>query len=168
MFSPFWPGHVIWLAELYRVEGRLDEAEAEALKAIEMHPRAAAAAFWVLGLVYQDQGRHEKAIEVIHKAADFNPGLKWALGLAYAKAGRLDEARNLLNELNSMETNPWTAVWRVLLNGALGNIDEAFHWAAYEPHHHWIAWSRVWDPFEPLWDDPRFPDLIRRMNLPPR
>lgn len=165
--DPFNPLHVAWLGELYRYEGRLDEAEAEALKSIEMNPRFTPGHF-VLGLVYQDRGLYDEAIEAIQKAVDVSPAWKWALGSAYVKAGRLDEARDLLNELNSMKTDPWTAFWRVQLNAAMGNNDEAFRWTTYEPHHHWLAWARVLDWFEPLWEDPRLPDLIRRMNLPPR
>ena len=164
--DPFNPMHVIWLAELYRMDGQLDEAEAEALKGIEMLPGVATGRF-ILGRIYQDRGLHEKSIEVIQKAADLNPSFKWTLGSAYVKAGRLDEARDLLNELNSLEANPWTAFWRVLLNATLGENDEAFRWTAYEPHHHWLASIRVLDWFDPAFrEDPRFPDLLRRMNLP--
>jgi tetratricopeptide (TPR) repeat protein len=164
--DPFNPLHVGWLAELYRMDGRLDEAEAEAMKSIEMNPRFTTGHF-VLGLVYKDRGLLDEAIEAIQKAVDVSPAWRWALGSVFVKAGRVDEARDLLNELNSMKTGPWTAFWKVQLNAALGNNDEALRWTTYEPHHHWLAWARVLDWFEPLREDPRFPDLLRRMNLPP-
>lgn len=165
--DPFNPLHVAWLGELYRFEGRLDEAEAEALQSIEMNPRFVVGHF-VLGLVYKDRGLYDQAIEAIQRAVDVSPHWKWALGSIFVKAGRVDEALGLLSELNSMTTSPWTAFWRVQLNAALGNHDEALRWTEYEPHHHWLAWSRILDWFEPLWEDPRFPDLLRRMNLPQR
>lgn len=165
--DPFNPLHVGWLAELYRMDGRLDEAEEEARKSIEMDPRFTPGHF-VLGLVYQDRGMYEEAIATLQKAAEISAAWRWALAPVYLQAGRIEEARDLLNELNSLKTGPWTAFWRVQLNTALGNHDEALRWTEYEPHHHWLAWARVLDWFEPLWADPRFPELLRRMNLPPR
>jgi len=51
---------------------------------------------------------------------------------------------------------------------ALGEKDEAFRWLekGYEYRHNWIPWIG-WNPnYEPLRDDPRFGDLLRRMNFP--
>ena len=54
-----------------------------------------------------------------------------------------------------------------MIYSALGDNDEAFRWLNYEPHHAWVAWVRVLDWCAPLRNDPRFPALLRRMNLPP-
>jgi serine/threonine protein kinase/tetratricopeptide (TPR) repeat protein len=164
--DPFNPLHTAWLGELYRVEGRFDEAIAEAAKSIEMAPQFPVGHF-VLGLAYQDQGLHEKAIEAMKKATEVSPAWSWALGMAYARAGRTNEAQKVLDELNKLKTGPFRAFSKVVLNTALGKFDEAFRWIHFEPHHVWIGGIRCLDWLAPLREDPRFPGELRRMNLPP-
>lgn len=164
--DPFNPLHAAWLGELYRSEGRFDEATAEALKSIDMDPKFPIG-HYVLGLVYQDQGMHDKAIEAMQKAMEASPHWKWALGSVYVKAGRIEEARKILDELNQLKTGPFRAFWKAQIYAALGENDEAFRWLNFEPHHVWVAGLRSLDWFAPLRKDPRFPDELRRMNLPP-
>lgn len=50
----------------------------------------------------------------------------------------------------------------------LGDKDKAFEWleTAYRTRNYWLTGLGV-DPFyDPLADDPRYHDLLRRMNLP--
>jgi serine/threonine-protein kinase len=164
--DPFNPLHVAWLGEIYRMERRYEEATAEALKSIEMAPKFPPGHF-VLGLVYQDKGRYDQAIAAIQKAAEASPGYRWALGPTYVAAGRRDEARKVLAELNQQKVTPWTAFWRVMIYSNLGENDEAFRWLNYERPHAWIPWVRVLTWCAPLRNDPRFPDQLRRTNLPP-
>jgi len=164
--DPFNPLHVAWLGEIYRMERRYEEATAEALKSIEMAPKFPPGHF-VLGLVYQDKGRYDQAIAAIQKAAEASPGYRWALGPTYVAAGRRDEARKVLAELNQQKVTPWTAFWRVMIYSNLGENDEALRWLNYERPHAWIPWVRVLTWCAPLRKDPRFPDQLRRMNLPP-
>ena len=74
----------------------------------------------------------------------------------------------MLSELQQQPVTPWNAVWLALLHGELGELDDAFRWLNYERPHAFVPWIRVLTWFEPLRDDPRFGDLLRRMNLPPR
>jgi TolB-like protein/tRNA A-37 threonylcarbamoyl transferase component Bud32/Flp pilus assembly protein TadD len=166
--DPFNPYMTAWLGELYRWERRYDEAAAEALKSIKMDPKFPVG-HYVLGVVYQDQGKYDQAIAAIQKAAEADPDWRWALGPTYVAAGRSDEARKLLAELNRQKVIPWTAFWRVPIYAALGENDEAFRWLNYRHPHTWIPWVRVWHGpgFERLRNDPRFPDQLRRTNLPP-
>jgi len=166
--DPFNPLHTAWLGELYRHDKRYEEAAAEALKSIDMAPKFAPG-HYVLGLVYQDQGLYDKALAAMQKAAEVAPNWRWVIGPTYVAAGRREEARNLLAELNKLKPGPWGAFWRTHIYAALGENDEAFRWINYEPHHAWAAWVRVltWYGLETLRKDPRFPDQLRRMNLPP-
>ncbi len=165
--DPLMPLHTAWLGGLYQMEGRYEEAIAEAERSIEIAP-GFPIGHYVLATVYEDQGRYEAAFEAFERAAALAPPWKWALGPAYARAGRTDEARGLLAELEAQLLTPWNAMWLAQIHTALGNKDEAFRWLNYERPHAWIPWVRMLPWFEPLRDDPRFDDLLRRMNLPPR
>jgi TolB-like protein len=163
--DPFNPLHVAWLGELYRMNGQPREAEAECLKSIEMAP-AFPPGHFVLGLVYTAQGRHQEAIAAIEKASEGSQ-YRWALGPAYAAAGRREEAVRLLDELTREKVTPWRAFWRAINHAQVGDLDEAFKWLEYEPHHIFVPWVRVLDWAAPLHRDPRFPAQLERMHLPP-
>jgi hypothetical protein len=93
--------------------------------------------------------------------------LRHLLGQAYARAGQREEALEILAELEKEEPDPYGAFGLVELNVALGNKDEAFRWLNYEHPHAWVPWVRVFPQSKPLRDDPRFDELLRKMNLPP-
>ena len=166
--DPFNPMHTGWLGELYRWERRYDEAAAEARKAIQIDPTFPEGHF-VLSRVYLDQKKYDQAIAETRSAASADPGWRWALGPAYVAAGRPEEARKVLAELNQQKVIPWTVYWRIMNYAALGENDDAFRWLNDVRQHCWIPWIRVNQdlPCGNLRKDPRFPDQMRRMNLPP-
>jgi hypothetical protein len=57
--------------------------------------------------------------------------------------------------------------WRAFINIFLGDMDEAFRWLDHPQHHAWHPWVRAWPECSALWKDPRFPALMKKMNLPP-
>ncbi|MBW7996240.1 MAG: tetratricopeptide repeat protein [Candidatus Glassbacteria bacterium] len=160
--DPLTPHHTIWLGGLYRIGGDYEKAIAEIQKVLELNPDHRTA-LRVLGDVLADAGMYEEAIAAYQKV-----GISGDLGRTYALAGRQDEARKILAELEEKEATPGRAWGLAILYTALGEKDEAFRWLAYEPPYFAIPWVRVLPQFEPLWDDPRFKDLLQRMNLPER
>jgi eukaryotic-like serine/threonine-protein kinase len=161
--DPFNPKHTAWLAELYRMEGRYEEAIAEAQKSIEIDP-GFPIGYFVLGLVAEDLEKFDEAIAWMRKAAERNPSFEWAVAHAYIRAGRTAEARAKMAELEKLPIGPMRAWWRAVLYGMLRDYDEAFRWIAFEPHHPWLAWIHQWCPS--LMNDPRWPGVARRFNLP--
>jgi TolB-like protein/Tfp pilus assembly protein PilF len=164
--DPLTPLHTAWLGGLYWYWERYEEALEEVNKALELSPYAWHGLF-VLGHIYADIGRHEEAIAVSQKAAERYPNLKYFLGCAYAVAGRTEEALQILAELEKEKPSPFEAYGLAELYTCLGNKDEAFRWLNFEHAHCWVPWVRVHPTFKSLRDDPRFDELLRKMNLPP-
>ncbi len=164
--DPLTPLHTAWLGGLYWVWGRYEEALEEVNKALALSPNS-----WhgllVKTYIYMDTGKYEEAIAVSQKAAARHPKLRHLLGQAYARAGQREEALEILAELEKEEPDPYGAFGLVELNIALGNKDEAFRWLNYDNPHAWVPWIRVFPQSKPLRDDPRFDELLRKMNLPP-
>ena len=78
-----------------------------------------------------------------------------------------EEALELLEELEDSSARPSeiAAVYT-----GLGEMDQALEWLdrTLDPDElddFWLRWSDF--EFDPLRDDPRFQDLLRRMNLAP-
>ncbi len=163
--DPFRPLHSVWLGHLYNFIGQYDEAASEALAALEHFPDHAVGLL-VLGIAYANKGMYEDAIALHEKVVTINSSWKWALGRTYADAGREEDAQRILAELEEEEVTPWNALGLAIVNSALGEYDEAYRWLAYEPPHAWLPWTTI-DPLLTVpRDDPRFSDLLRRLNLP--
>lgn len=161
---PLWPA---WQGWQYWWTGQYDEAIHEARKSLELDSDFAVG-LYVLGSAYAEKGMYEEAIKAHQRAGVVSREWKSALGRTYALAGRLDEARLVLAELEADQT-PWDTWFIAQIYAVLGQKDEAFRWleAAFEPPNHpYVPWIRHSPAFKPLHDDPRFGDLLRRMNLP--
>jgi serine/threonine protein kinase/Tfp pilus assembly protein PilF len=83
---------------------------------------------------------------------------------------------------NAFQTSGWRGIWRewirrfdtiggitfdgALYNAQLGNTDEAFKYLekVYEQRGIWMAYLRVEPRLDPLRDDPRFQDLLKRVE----
>jgi hypothetical protein len=93
-----------------------------------------------------------------------------ALAHSYARAGRREEALTLTRDLVRREASgevqaPLPTIWAYV---GLQECDEAFARLekAAAARRGRMIWLRA-DPWlEPLYDDPRFQEIIRRMNLP--
>jgi hypothetical protein len=73
----------------------------------------------------------------------------------------------MLADFEAQPPTPWGAFGLALLYTALGDNDAAFRWLAFQPPHAWLPWVRVEAEFEGLRTDPRFPEFLRRLKLPP-
>jgi hypothetical protein len=84
-------------------------------------------------------------------------------------AGRRAEAQKVLDQLTEFSKEKYVPAFRrAEIYAALGENDKAFEWLqkAYEEEHCIIA-IKVDPVYDPLRSDPRFADLLRRMNLQP-
>jgi len=163
-WSPLWPA---WLGWQYFLAGQYDEAIEEAQKSLALAPDFPIA-LNVLGSVYAKKGMYDEAIAAYQKAAALSPTWRPRLARTCAMAGRRSEAKSLLAEIEAAPT-PWDILFIAEVYAVLGEKDQAFRWldrAFGPPHHSYVPWIKRFPGFEPLRDDPRYADLLRRMNLP--
>jgi tetratricopeptide (TPR) repeat protein len=88
----------------------------------------------------------------------------------YALAGRRPEALEILKQLNERSKHrPVSALDRAVVYVALGNKEQALALLdeAYEQHEWRMLLLKAEPLYDPLRSDPRFQDLLRRMNFPP-
>ncbi|MEN8156776.1 MAG: helix-turn-helix domain-containing protein [Bacteroidota bacterium] len=163
--DPLNPLHTSMLGALYCYAGRHEDAIREARKSLEIQ-KDYPFGYWTIGEAYLAMGREDEAIEAHLKLAEVAPWFGWALGHTYAVTNRRSEAEKILVELEKTEVTNWTALARAVLYGALGRMDEAFHWLGYEPHHLWIPWVAVMPMWKPLRADARYDDFVKALNIP--
>jgi tetratricopeptide (TPR) repeat protein len=154
------------LGLLYSQVGRYEDALREALKSLEI-AKDYQRGYLHLGRIYLAMGRTEDAIEAHKKLVELNPQRNLELAITYARSGHRDEAEKIIHELENSEVSQSVARNLVKLNDALGNIDEAFKWLDYKPHHLLLPWIAVNPTLSKSFrDDPRFEEFLKRLNLP--
>jgi tetratricopeptide (TPR) repeat protein len=131
-------------------------------------------ALWQKGSIYLQKSRYKEAIVVLEKAVGAsgrNPAMLGRLGEALAMAGRTADAEQLLAELEALSRERYVSplAFMALYQG-LRRRDEFFHWAekAFEERANGVLWLRLWPLHRSIQDDPRYHDLLRRMNYPTR
>ena len=161
--TPLWPAYQGWL---YLYADKYDEAIKQTNKSLELYSDFPVA-LYIQGCAYARKEMYEQAIELHQKAGKLSREWKCGLACTYAMAGRLNEARQALTELE-VDHTPWDTWFIALIYVALGEKDQAFRWleVAYgPPNHPYLPWIRCYPEFKPLCNDPRFQDLLCRMNL---
>lgn len=125
-----------------------------------------------LGMAYVQKGEFLKAIAEFEKASQMEKTslLLAFLGHAYAMAGRREEATRLLEQLKELSKRTYVPPYSIaLIHTALSEKQEAFGWfdMAYAAQNEWLNWLKVAPEVDTLRADPRFTDLLRRLNLTP-
>jgi TolB-like protein/Tfp pilus assembly protein PilF len=149
---------------------RYDESMRELRSVLAVHPDEAGAQ-WFLGFALIGNGQSEEAIAVLEKTVsimDRSPGSIELLATAYAHAGRRTEALRLINELKRRQQTGYVPAG-AFINPYLGlrDYDEAFAWfeRAYQEKSNILQFLKVHPFFDPVREDPRFKDLVRRVGL---
>jgi tetratricopeptide (TPR) repeat protein len=115
---------------------------------------------------------YAEAIALCEKSLQRDPNrqsLLRALGVAYAKTDRRSEAEGVIKQLKDIARTQYVLpYYMATIYAALGERDNAFVELekAYTERDWFISRVKV-DPFlDPLRDDPRFQDLVKRVGLP--
>jgi tetratricopeptide (TPR) repeat protein len=146
---------------LYRA-GRFDEAIQRLNRAIDLEPRNAVA-YDRLGDVYEQMGKYVEALALYEKrrASLVNPSRSDSGDIArvYARMGRVNESRQMLKRLGDESADVYAA---------LGDKDAAFRllFKSVDERIDWPMFIKADPRFDNLHADPRWKELLGRMNLP--
>ncbi len=147
------------------------ESIENAKRLIELDPNFGIA-YDNLGLAYLKTGRHAEALAAFEKAAQLTD--RWGfvlgnLGYAYAATGKRTEALAIIKELEQKYIRNEAKGFSVAtVYAGLGDKDKVFEWLEkdFQNRDGSLAEITASVPLESLRDDPRFKDLLKRMNLP--
>jgi tetratricopeptide (TPR) repeat protein len=149
---------------------RFDRASAEARRVLEVDRRAFIARL-VLGSCFREQRRFDEAIaahrQAVGLSGDSAMTLGW-LGHSLAVAGNHDEARAVLDRLHAMAARTYIPPTSIaLIHLALDELDRAFEWMnrAIDAHDQQMMPIKSYAFLDPIRSDPRFGQLLGRMNL---
>jgi len=113
-------------------------------------------------------GRHDEAIAELRealKSSTIYEHTATELANALAVSGKRQEAMKVLNGVQNVA---WKIFGAALVHTGLGEKDEAFGSLerAIDLRAPFVILLKVDPRFDSLRQDPRFPNLLRRMNLP--
>jgi Flp pilus assembly protein TadD len=131
--------------------------------------------FWIgyiqLAQAYEGMGKHELALEALANAGRYSGGNSKVFGLRgyiFATTGRETEAREVIATLESISAERYIPPYaRALIHLGLREFDEALAWLersfdARDVHMLFLPVDPKWDP---LREDPRFVELLRRCGF---
>ncbi len=153
--------------------GRGSEAVEQFRKTLELDANYLSAR-WGLGAAYTQQQLYAQAIEELKKAVSLSEGSPVPmghLGLAYGLNHAAAEAKKTLSELSTLAKRQYVPSSTVaLVYTGLGDKVQALDWLeqAYQEHDFSMVFLDVVPWFKDLRGEPRFEQLVRRMQLPAR
>jgi Flp pilus assembly protein TadD len=123
-------------------------------------------------MAYLDKGLYEEALSSVQMAISLqdNPGPSMYLAWVYAQSGRETEARSILETAKPLaDQGEYPASLIAYIYAPLDEKDEAFAWLekAIDEHDSLMVQIQGSTILDSLHDDPRWNDLLRRMNLEP-
>lgn len=150
---------------------RYEQAIEQFDKAIELEPTNALA-YGLQADTYLSKSQYDSAAKGYQKSIACSQGASSfiaALGEAYARQGDFQAAEKTLEQLHNRGKQRYVTSYIVArLNLALGRKDEALGClqTAYRERDSFMVFMKVDPLLDGLRPDPRFQDLLRRMNFP--
>jgi Tfp pilus assembly protein PilF len=148
--------HLAWVLYLGRQPA---EAEAEALRALEIEPTRGFS-LWVLGQTKLALGRQDEAVKALDRACELWPDNSWMTATRaqfLVEAGREADARPVLDALKQREASEYVRPSSLaLIEASLGHEDLAFQWLEH-------ARAERDMPLLFLKTDPQF-DMLRKAD----
>jgi TolB-like protein/Flp pilus assembly protein TadD len=127
---------------------------------------------WTIAVALAKIGAEDRGIlelEDAVRATAANEFFLGALGYCYAIAARREDATKVLDQmLEASKKRFVSAYWPAVINGTLGNHDEAFRLleVAYREHAPLMAYTKVAPFFDEMRSDARFDVMMRKVGFP--
>jgi Tfp pilus assembly protein PilF len=161
------------LANVYWGARQSDQAIQQCQKTLELDSQFSPARMY-LAWAYEQKGMFGEAIKELQAIArrrdgEMEPQYMSELARAYALAGKKAEALQTMSELDELSKRAYVSSWdKATVYAALGEKDRAISelQLAYRDHDDRIAWLASDQRVDVLRSDPRFQDLVHRMNFP--
>jgi len=166
--NPGVPGSYATFGDVYYFGRRYDEALVEYQRGNSLLASPGPWTHLNPGGVYRQKGMYKEAIAELLQVPD-GPIKFGHLANAYARAGKRAEAQEMIRKLKERAQKDKVGTYEVaLVYAGLGEKDQAFEWLerAYQVRDKGMCFLKVDPLFDPLRSDPRFQDLLRRMNFP--
>jgi len=159
------------VASAFYYQGNYEEAINAWRKAEQINPHFGLPPLCLPAQIYEQKGEYDRAIAECQKAFSIfgrDPGILAVLGYTYAVSGKRREAQIILAEIESLwKRRYFSPIDVALIYTGLGDKDAAFAWLtkAYDARDPQLIWVRVEPELKSLHTDPRFTDLLHRMNV---
>jgi tetratricopeptide (TPR) repeat protein len=160
------------LATAHYLARRHDEAIEQLKSTIEMDENFPMA-HYLLGLIYDQQGKSDQAIAQHERAMKLMGDpveCRAAIGYTLARSGRSTEARKVLKWLAETARHRHVSPYQsALIHTALGNVDDAFIFLerGFEEQDEDLSLLKMDPMLDGLRADRRFGILLQRIGLPP-
>jgi serine/threonine protein kinase/Flp pilus assembly protein TadD len=160
------------LARVFHYARQYDQAITQCRKTIEMFPDYLIA-HRRLGMSYGEKGMFKEAEAEFRKALAISENDSETMSMmayTYSAGGRGDDARSTLARLNELATEGYVSPYSLArVHIGLDELDEAFECieTTYLERHGILTYLKVEPVFDRVRLDPRFTDLLRRMDINP-
>jgi DNA-binding winged helix-turn-helix (wHTH) protein/TolB-like protein/Tfp pilus assembly protein PilF len=153
---------------LYRT-GEYDRAIAESEKALELSPNRITSLQWV-AMSLEAKAMYPEALVYFERArqVEDTPELKAFQARTQALIGNREKALATIEELKGIAKTRYVSPFYIaVIYAGLGNKDEALSWLekAYADKSWWMATLKANPQLDSLRDEPRFRQLLQRVNL---
>jgi tetratricopeptide (TPR) repeat protein len=119
-------------------------------------------------MAYLRRGEYDLAMQHLEQSSSLAPGRSAYFGQIYALSGRRSDADAEVERLIAESQRRYVPAYDIAtIYAALGKSDETFAWLerAFDERSSLIGWV-PWDPvFDRIRSDPRYSELIRRLNI---
>jgi TolB-like protein/Tfp pilus assembly protein PilF len=161
------------LGEAYYQARQFDQTIEQNQRALELDP-GYAIALVNIGRAYEQKGMHAQALAAFQKilaVAPDDPAVLALIGHVYAVSGQPGEAAKVIAKLKGLSTRRYVpSLYLALVYTGMGKKDEAFPFmeAAFNERTEYLVYLGAEPLADPLRDDPRLSDLIKRVGVPAR
>jgi TolB-like protein/class 3 adenylate cyclase/Flp pilus assembly protein TadD len=169
--DPLSPVSLTDLGQVYYHAGKYDQAIDEYHKSLNLDS-SYVYTFAYLGQAYTIKGVQDKAEKAFHYAVQLtgrkDPATLAGLAYVYARQKKSDQAKIILEQLENMGNGIYVhPTYLAIVNLALGNRAEALDWLekGYEDRSEWMIFLQVEHMLDPLRNEERFVELVKKMNF---